>query len=181
MSTDAEPKKRVPRGLDFNPDVAWQKFVYEKYEKVIARIAFKYCMSDADLREDLAQEAMIALMTVKPEEIKGYGDFQSGLIADKEWARKVDTYLRQVARNSVLAPLASTSAGNWYVGRKKRRKNPVTGEVEYVSTPAIYVQLDTMLSAPNRIQIGTDGVLHIEGRFSRQESFGEKHTNPKDN
>lgn len=165
MSSD---ERKAPRGLDFNPDPHWQKWVYDKYKSIIEKISYKYCTSDPDLREDVAQEAMIALMTIRLEDVKGYGDFQSGVLSEKEWNRKLDNYLRQVARNSVITLLTSTTAGNWYTGRKRRRKNPLTGESEYVSTPATYVPLDSILSANNRIQIGTDGVIHIEGALARQ-------------
>ena len=169
-----EPKK-IPRGYRFNQDVEWQKFVYEKYQKVIAKIAFKYCMQDADLREDLKQEAMMALMTIDPKEVKGYVEFTNGEITEKEWKRKLDTYIRQVARNSVLAPLASVSTGNWYSGRKKRRKNPVTGEAEYVATPAMYVSFDSLFAQGNAVQIGTDGTIHMDGALRKYSQRGEDH------
>jgi hypothetical protein len=153
-----EPEEKVARGYRFNPDPKWQKFVYDKYARIIAKIAFKYCSADADLRQDLEQEAMIALMTIDPTEVKGYEDYDNGLITEKEWNRKLDTYLRQVCRNSVLAPLQTTATGNWMVGRKKKRKNPETGESEYVPTPAMFVRIDQLLQA---VQIGTDGTIHV--------------------
>jgi hypothetical protein len=190
-----ETVEKVARGYRFNPDVDWQNFVYAKYKKICAKIAFKYCMADADLREDLEQEAMMALMTIDPKEIKGYEEFQMELgdteeggelhtKLQKEWDRRVDTYCRQVTRNSVLAVLASNSAGNWYTGRKKKRKNPVTGEAEYVSTPATYVSFDAMFMQGNGVQIGTDGVIYIDGalyKYSDREHDQVAIPRPNDN
>jgi hypothetical protein len=146
--------EKPQRGYRFNPDPVWQQWVYEKYRRVIARIAHKYCTSDQDLREDLEQEAMIALMTIDPKEVKAYKEYEAGLLTEKEWQARLDTYLRQVCRNSILAPLQTTATGNWYVGRKRKRKDPITKESAYVFTPAPYLRIEDVL---HKMQIDTDG------------------------
>jgi hypothetical protein len=153
--TCAKPK--VPKSMDFNPDPAWQTAT-QRYESVIQSIAAKYCSTDEDLRQCLMQEARIALLTVRPEAIKGFSDWADGHIDDKQWQKKVDSYCGNVIRNSILSYLDSYATGNWYIGRTRHIRDRSTGKSRKVHMPPRYSSLDELVDHYGA-QIDEDGQI----------------------
>jgi DNA-directed RNA polymerase specialized sigma subunit len=127
----------------FNNDPEWQRYV-ERYETVIKKVAVKYCTNDASLRQDLHQEARIALLTVFPEKVEGYAEYKAGTLDAEKWEKRLDRYCRQVIRYAILSYLQSPKTGNWYVGRTIRVKNSSTGKREKRHTPPRYSSLDEL-------------------------------------
>lgn len=138
-SEDDTPKQEV----EWNNDPEWVEYI-QGFETVIAQIATKYC-SDHDMRLDCAQEARIALLTVKPEKVNSYPRWKAGLISDERWEKDLSAYCRMAIKFSILSFLDSPKTGNWYVGRTRRVKDPVTGEKKKQHNPARYSSYDMLV------------------------------------
>jgi hypothetical protein len=132
------------KAMDFNRDPAWQKHVL-RYEPVIQSIAAKFCESDEDLRQDLIQDAMINLLTVRPETVKGYDEWVEGKLDDKKWQKRLDSYCGNVIRNSILSYLDSYVTGNWYIGRTRHIRDRKTGKTRKIHLPPRYSSLNTLM------------------------------------
>jgi hypothetical protein len=139
-------------GYKFNPDPQWIAFALS-YEKIIQAIAAKYCASDESLREDCMQEARIALLTVFPEKINGFGT-----LPEVEWRRGLDRYCRNVIRNSILSYLDSYPKGNMYIGRHRHVKNKKSGLNERKYLPPRFSSLDE-LTDNHGMQIDENGAI----------------------
>lgn len=126
---------------DFNPDPAWHEYV-ATFEPVIRTVAQKYCVSDEALQEDCAQEARIALATVRPERVSGY--MKEGQTEEAREAA-LQRYLRNVIRNAVLSYLDSYSKGNWYIGRSRSVRDARTGLSHRIYFPPRFSSLDTLV------------------------------------
>jgi DNA-directed RNA polymerase specialized sigma subunit len=140
----ASAPKKVPKSLNFNQDPAWHTTM-RRYEPVIRSIAAKYCVADEDLQQDLMQDARMALLVVRPEDIRGYDEWQQGEIDDRKWQKRVDSYCGNVIRNSILSTLDSYATGNWYIGRTRHIRDRVTGKAKKVHMPPRYSSLDELV------------------------------------
>lgn len=109
------------RRLDWNNDPEWLEYI-ATLEPVIGAIAAKSTIDEA-LRDDLAQEARMSLLLVRPEKIKG----------------NRSAYVRNVIRNTMYSYLQSYNTGSWAHGRKEMRT--VNGERVKVSLPARFSSL----------------------------------------
>jgi len=127
------------QAYNFNRDPEWEKFV-QRYETTIEKIAVKYCSVDEDLRNDVKQEARIALRTVFPNRIRGYETLTS-----ESWFQALDRYCRNVIRNSILSYLNSYPKGNWYIGRTRHVKDRATGATRKVYMPPRFSSLDELV------------------------------------
>jgi hypothetical protein len=138
----------------WNDDSAWIEYT-SHFEPIIQAIATKYTGSES-LREDCAQNARIALLTVWPSKIRGYELYVRGEIPEEEWNRILDAYCRNVIRNVVISTLASIRSGNPYVGRTRTVTDPETGKKRRVRTPERFVSLED-LQESGGFQIDQDG------------------------
>jgi hypothetical protein len=130
----------------FNDDPTWLAVV-ASYETVIRKIAAKACARDEALREDVCQEARIALATIRPNAIRGYDPAINGPLSVKNVPAVVDRFCRNVARNSILSYLNSYATGSWYSGRKRTNKNKRTGIVTTRHLPARFRSLQDLVDA----------------------------------
>jgi hypothetical protein len=147
----------VPQGYNFNPDENWQRYV-AKYRRSIEKIATKYCVADEALRDDVMQEAHIALATVYPETVHGFEDFVTGVSSDDTWAKALDRYCHNVIRNAILSYLDSYAKGNWYIGRTRYVKDKRTGETRKVYLPPRFSSLDELVD-DHGMQVDEHGAL----------------------
>ena len=143
VEADPEPEP-VSAAYNFNPDPVWQTYVLG-YESTIKKVALKYCSSDEALREDVMQEARVAIATVFPEKIHGFEEHKAGEISDEEWEKRRNKYLRNVIRNAILSYLDSYPKGNWYIGRTRSVRDKATGESRKVYLPPRFSSLDELV------------------------------------
>lgn len=136
----------------FNPSEEWQTFV-RRFEPVIRAIASK-ATTDEDLRSDVQQEARVALATIRPERITKAN--KPG-VRPEQRALAIDTYCRNVIRNSIYSYLQSYKTGPWDCGRTTSRMNPKTGEKTRIHRPSRYASLDQLESFG--AQVDEDGNL----------------------
>lgn len=143
---DDEEEVEVPFDIafNFNPDPEWQAYI-QRYEKLILQIALKKCSYDEGIREDVMQEARIALATVFPEKIHGYAEYQSGQLTEQQWEGRLKRYCGNVIRNSILSALSSYTKGPWNMGRTRPVKDSKTGETIKVHYPPRYSSLDELV------------------------------------
>jgi DNA-directed RNA polymerase specialized sigma subunit len=135
------PEATVQRAYRFNQDPEWHAFI-ATYETEIEKIATKYCSRDEFMRDDVRQEARIALLSVFPEEVRG----------------SLDNYCRNVIRNSILSYLDSYSKGNWYDGRTRTVRDAQTGKKRKVHRPARFTSLDALVEDKG-MQVDTSGAV----------------------
>lgn len=144
VACDCESASTESRGYSFTDDPHWQEFV-ATYEPVIIKIALKFCSADESLREDVMQEARIALATLRPEECRDYEPYCRGEISEGQWNDRLDRYCRNAIRNSILSYLDSYAKGNWYIGRTRSVKDKKTGATRKVYLPPRFTSLDEMV------------------------------------
>ena len=142
--------------LRWNKDPAWAAYI-SKFEAVISQIAAKYTLDD-DLREDCAQEARIALLTIYPEKVDGFEKYVLGEVNRESWNNTLDAYCRVTIRNTIISLLTSTLHGNPYVGRTKTVLDKETGERKKVHQPPRMTSLDDFEDCAG-LQIDTEGGL----------------------
>lgn len=147
----AEPNKIV-----WNEDPKWISYTY-KFEQLIQAISAKYTC-DEHLREDCQQEARIALLTIFPSQVRAYAAYSNGDIPKKQWENHLDSYCRNVIRNSILSYLDSLKTGCWYIGRTRRVISKVTGEREKVHLLPRYSSFN-QLQEEHGLDIDTEGEL----------------------
>jgi hypothetical protein len=131
----------TPIAYDFNEDPAWQIYA-QSFERVIIKIVQKFAATDESLQMDCAQEARIALATIRPERIVGYNRID---LTEQQRKGYLDRYMRNVIRNAVLSYLDSYSKGNWYIGRTRYVKDKESGEVRRVYMPPRFSSLDMLV------------------------------------
>lgn len=151
------PPAVVLKDYNFNPDPAWPQTM-ARYETVIQSIAAKTCAVDDDLRNDVMQEARIALLTLRPQVVQGFEQFTSGELDPKQWQKRLDSYCGNVIRNSILSYLDSYAKGNWYSGRTRHVRDRVTGRTKKVHLPPRYSSLDELVDVYGA-QVGEDGQI----------------------
>lgn len=141
---DAPAPASETQTYNFNPDPEWQTYA-ATFEAMIQKIALKYCSSDENLREDVMQEARIALATVVPEAVAGFEDYLRGVQTEDQWLKKLRAYCGNVIRNSILSYLDSYPKGNWYNGRTRHVKDRRTGESRKVYLQPRFSSLDMLV------------------------------------
>lgn len=134
-------EKETAAGWSFNESEDWQTYA-QSFERVIIKIAQKYCSNDDSLRQDAEQEARIALATIRPESIVGYNRED---LTDTQRNGYLDRYMRNVIRNAILSYLDSYSKGNWYTGRTRHIKDRQTGVSRRVYLPPRFSSLDMLV------------------------------------
>ena len=136
----------LPEDLGWNNDATWVDFVCD-LRPLVEGIASKYTTDEA-LQEDAVQNAMIALLTEYPENIRGFADYSMGIITPDRWLEILRSYCTNVARNQILSTLSSHKEGNLYVGRTQTiTHKDEDGEVllrEKIHVPARYASLDQL-------------------------------------
>jgi hypothetical protein len=138
----------------WNDDPAWVEYI-RRFENAIIAIAMKFATDDG-LRDDCAQEARMALLTVWPENVAGYEAYACGEMDEEAWNKNLDRYCRNVVRNSVLSYLDSIKTGNWYHGRTRRNPKAKGGKRRM---PARYLSLHELVSQ-GACQIDEKGDIH---------------------
>jgi hypothetical protein len=134
----------TPQAYNFNPDPEWQRYIL-RFEPVIVAIALKRCSSDEDMRDDVMQEARIALATTYPEQVKGFEAYCRGEITESQWHEALDRYCRNVVRNSILSFLDSYATGPWNMGRTRHVRDRKTGQSRKVYLPPRFSSLDELV------------------------------------
>lgn len=140
----------------WNDDPAWLRYI-ERFEYTIEAITKKYTQ-DRPLREDCAQEARLALMSVFPDQVEGYALYTNGGYSEDEWNRNLDRYCRNVVRNAILSYLTAWKSGPWYMGRSRKDEEGATSH-----TLPRYIQLDTLV-ASGLVQIDETGTILYPNR-----------------
>lgn len=140
---------------DWNQDPEWVAYVLS-LDPLIASIAAKFTEDEA-LREDIAQESRIALLTIYPERIRYWTDYQEGRLSLVEWKARLKRYVGNVIRNSMLSYLESLKTGNQYIGRTRRVRDKVTGKTRHVHVPARFDSLDELMD---------DSGLQVDHRYN---------------
>ena len=107
--------------VEWNNDPEWLEYI-QGFEPVIKGIA-RNRTQDVGLREDCAQEARMALLTIRPEKVAAWESFQRGKISKEKWEKELSKYCRQVIHYSILSYLTSYKTGNWYVSRRNRNSD----------------------------------------------------------
>lgn len=129
---------------NFNPDPHWQEHV-RSYERMIEKISTKYCSADDSLREDVMQEARVAVACARAEDCTAFESYLRGEITEEQWQKALLRYIHNIIRNSILSYLDSYPKGNWYIGRTRSMKDKKTGEVRKVYLPPRYSSLDFLI------------------------------------
>ena len=147
--SEARPKR------PWNNDPQWAQFI-ETLRPTIRAIAAKYT-ADSGLAEDAVQEAMLGLLYVYPEDIRGHREYELGNKSEEEWKIILTSYCLTAARNRILVALRLTSSGNLYVGRSHTEWIDLDGEKVKIRKRSVarFVSLDMMLD--NGVQIKSSG------------------------
>jgi hypothetical protein len=132
------------QAYNFNPDPKWQEHALT-YERMIQKISTKYCSADDSLREDVMQEARVAIACTRPEDCEGFEQYVRGELTDLQWQKALKRYIHNIIRNSILSYLDSYPKGNWYIGRTRSMKDKKTGESRKVYLPPRYSSLDFLV------------------------------------
>lgn len=128
-----------------HPEDSWWEFI-ETLIPTIKAIASKYT-SDHALAEDATQEALIALLKVDVEDIRGYQEYLDGEKDYEQWLSTLTSYCLSVAKNWVMITLQSYSTGNLYVGRTRIETEITETETIKVKRklPARYVSMEMLI------------------------------------
>jgi hypothetical protein len=144
LSEDSPAEAGESQAYNFNPDPTWQQFALS-YERMIQKIATKYCSSDDSLRDDVMQEARVAVACARPEKCKSHELYVRGMITENQWNDALNLYVHNTIRNSILSYLDSYPKGNWYIGRTRSLKDKKTGLSRKVYMPPRYSSLDFLV------------------------------------
>ena len=145
------------QAFNFNPDPHWQQHALT-YERMVQKIATKYCSSDESLLEDVMQECRVAVACIRPEECAAFEGFSKGLITEEQWQAALNRYIHNVIRNAALSMLDSYPKGNWYIGRTRSMKDRKTGETRKVYLPPRYSSLDYLVDE-HGMQVDEHGAI----------------------
>lgn len=141
LDSTMEPESQA---FNFNPDPHWQEHALT-YERMVQKIATKYCSSDEALLEDVMQECRIAVACIRPEDCAAFEGYTKGEITEEQWHHALNRYINNVIRNAALSMLDSYPKGNWYIGRTRSMKDRKTGETRKVFLPPRYSSLDYLV------------------------------------